>query len=141
MSTGFVYILIAGVGSALWSLFVSRASTQVHPVVGTGLIELTGALLAFGVILIQRIDVPRGITPRGAGFLVLAGLSIFVLDYFAIRAYEQGLEISVGAPALAGGSVLLATVIGLALGEQVSLTKILGVILVVIGVVLLSRVA
>ena len=109
--------------------------------VGTGVVELTGALLALIVVLARRIDVPQSITPQAFGYLLLAGGSIFVLDYFALRAYEQGLEISIGAPTLAGGSVVLASLIGFALGEEIHPLKIVGALLVVAGVVLLSRVS
>ncbi|NIN69893.1 MAG: hypothetical protein GTO63_35470 [Anaerolineae bacterium] len=49
------------------------------------------------------------------------------------------MEISVGAPTISAGAILVPTVLGLLMGEGISVTKLLGVGLIGTGVLLLTR--
>ena len=42
------------------------------------------------------------------------------MDYFSLRAYDMGMEVSVGAPTIAAGAILVPTAAGVALGEGIS---------------------
>ena len=139
MSRGVTFILIASVAAGLWSLLLSRASRSVHPIVGTGVVELSAVVLVLVVILRQRIDVTSAVSIEGFAFLVLCGLCVFTVDYFSLRAYDQGLEVSVGAPIIASGAILLPAVVGPLLGEKISLAKIVGVILIGAGIFVVTR--
>ena len=139
MSRGVAFILVASVAAGLWSILLSRASRSVHPIVGTGLVELSAVVLVLMVILRQRIDVRSASNVEGIILLVFCGLCVFTVDYFSLRAYETGLEVSVGAPIIASGAILLPAVVGPLLGEKVSLAKIAGVILIGMGIFVLTR--
>ena len=139
MSRGVAFILVASVAAGLWSILLSRASRSVHPIVGTGLVELSAVVLVLMVILRQRIDVRSASSVEGIILLVFCGLCVFTVDYFSLRAYETGLEVSVGAPIIASGAILLPAVVGPLLGEKVSLAKIAGVILIGMGIFVLTR--
>ena len=56
-----------------------------------------------------------------------------------MRAYEMGMEVSVGAPTISAGAILVPTVAGIALGEGVSVPKVLGIGLIGAGILLLTR--
>lgn len=139
MSRSLLYILIAAGAAGLWSVMLSRASRLVHPIVGTGLIEGTAVVLVLILIVRQRVDLGSALTPMGAFWLVLCGLCVFSVDYFSLRAYEMGMEVSVGAPTIAAGAILVPTAVGVALGEGVSVPKVLGIGLIGAGVFLLAR--
>lgn len=139
MSRGVAFILIASVAAGLWSILLSRASRSVHPIVGTGVIEGSALVLVVLVILRQRIDIKSAVSFEGLALLVLCGLCVFSVDYFSLRAYETGLEVSVGAPIIASGAILLPAVVGPMLGERISVGRIVGIALIGVGIFVLTR--
>lgn len=141
MSRSLLFILIAATAAGLWSVLMSRASRLVDPVVGAGLVEGSALVLVMVLVVRHRIDLSSALTPAGAGLLVLCGLCVFSVDYFSLRAYDMGMELSVGAPTLAAGAILIPAIVGLALGEGVTLLKLVGISLIGVGVLLLTRVA
>jgi len=40
---------------------------------------------------------------------MLAGLSVLLADFFILKAYKQGVQISVGGPIIIGGSIVVVT--------------------------------
>ena len=139
MSRSLLYVLIAAGGAGLWSVTLSRASKLVHPIVGTGVVEGTALLLVMILIFRHRVDLGGALTPLGALLLVICGLCVFSVDYFSLRAYAMGMEVSVGAPTIAGGAILVPALVGVSLGEGVTLPKVLGIGLIGAGVFLLAR--
>jgi len=139
VSRSLLYILGAALAAGLWSVLMSRASKLVNPIVGTGLIEGTAVVLVLILLLRNRVDLSSALTPLGAALLVLSGLCVFSVDYFSLRAYEMGMEVSVGAPTIAAGAILVPTAVGVALGEGISAPKMLGIGLIGAGVFLLAR--
>lgn len=139
MSRGLAFILIASVAAGFWSILLSRASRLVHPVVGTGVVEGSAAVLVLLVILRQRIDLKSSLSLEGVVLLALCGLCVFTVDYFSLRAYDRGLEVSVGAPIIASGAILLPAVVGTMLGERISAAKIVGIVLIGAGILILTR--
>ena len=139
MSRSLLFILIAAGAAGMWSVLLSRASKLVHPIVGTGLVEGTALVLVVILLIRNRVDLGNAVTPLGALLLMLCGLCVFSVDYFSLRAYELGMEVSIGAPTIAAGAILVPTAVGIALGEGVSVPKILGIGLIGSGVFLLAR--
>jgi len=139
VSRSLLYILGASLAAGLWSVLMSRASKLVNPIVGTGLIEGTAVVLVLVLVLRNRVDLSTALTPLGTALLVLCGLCVFSVDYFSLRAYEMGMEVSVGAPTIAAGAILVPTAVGVALGEGISAPKMLGIGLIGAGVFLLAR--
>ena len=139
MSRSLLFILVAAAAAGLWSVLMSRASKLVHPVVGAGLIEGSALLLVVLILLRQRVDLAEAIHPPVVTLLVLCGLCVFSVDYFSLRAYESGLDVSVGAPVIAAGAILIPAIVGVAFGEAITWTKVLGVTLISGGVLLLTR--
>lgn len=139
MSRGLAFILIASIAAGLWSILLSRASRSVHPVIGTGIVEGSALLLVVLVVLRQRIDVKSAVSLEGLALLVVCGLCVFAVDYFSLRAYETGLEVSVGAPIISSGAILLPAIVGPMLGERISAAKIVGVALIGVGIFVLTR--
>jgi uncharacterized membrane protein len=139
MSRSLLFILIAASAAGMWSVLISRASKLVNPVVGTGLVEASALVLVLIIVVRNRVDLTTALTPMGAALLVLCGLCVFFVDYFSLRAYEMGMSMSVGAPTVASGAILIPSVVGIALGEGVTLSKVLGIGLIGAGIFLLTH--
>ena len=79
--------------------------------------------------------------PVGVVFLVLAGVCALGIDYFALKAYSSGLEVSVSGPIIIAGSIVVATMIGfMFLGETISIMKILALIMIIVGSIILMSI-
>ena len=97
MSTSIVYVIIGALGTGLWNVFISSASRQMHPLLGALITELTafsvGALIFLPVL---SSGFPR-VSLRAVVMCMLAGLSVLMADFFILKAYKQGVPISVAA--------------------------------------------
>ena len=139
MPRSLLFVLFAAAAAGLWSVLISRASKLVHPLIGVGVVEGSALALVLILVLRHRVDLGSALTPVGFGLLVLSGLCVFSVDYFSLRAYEMGMELSVGAPTIAAGAILVPAVVGLLLGEGISALKLVGIGLIGAGVLLLTR--
>ena len=139
MSRSLLFILIAAMAAGLWSVLMSRASKLVHPIVGVGLIEGGAVVLVIILLVRHRVELGSAVTPLGAVLLMICGLCVFSVDFFSLRAYESGMSVSVGAPVIAAGAILIPAIVGIVLGEGVSALKLLGIGLIGAGVLLLAR--
>lgn len=141
MTRSMSFILIAATAAGVWSVLMSRASKLVHPIVGVGVVEGSALVVVLVLLVRQRVDLASALTPLGTALLVLSGLCVLSVDYFSLRAYEMGMELSIGAPTIAAGAILVPVVVGLILGEGLSALKLVGVGLIGAGVLLLTRVS
>ncbi len=139
MSRSLLFILIAATAAGLWSVLMAKASRLVDPIVGAGLVEGSALVLVIVLIVRHRIDLSSALTLPGVALLMLCGVCVFSVDYFSLRAYEMGMELSVGTPTLAAGAILVPAVVGFALGEGITPWKLLGIGLIGAGVLLLTR--
>jgi transporter family protein len=69
---------------------------------------------------------------------MLAGLSVLLADFFILKAYKQGIQISIGGPIIIGGSIVVVTLMGLFLGERMTLLKALSILMIVSGASILG---
>ncbi len=137
MPRGVLFVLIAAVAGGAWSVLVARAARTMDPLLGPAIAEGTGALIALLFIANRLRETTLDYSARGVTLLLFAGVCVFSVDYFNLRAYATRLPVSVGAPIFMGGTIVIATTIGFLLGDEVSPKKILGILLVVSGAVLL----
>jgi transporter family protein len=92
------------------------------------------------VFLIQKRPEHLITNGRGLVYVSLAGLSAFLIDYFALKTYASGLSVTVGGPIIIGGSIAVATLIGFIIGDSITGFKILGLLLLVAGATILATV-
>jgi transporter family protein len=94
-----------------------------HPLLGALITELTafsvGALFFLPVL---TSGFPK-VSFKAVGLCMLAGLSVLLADFFILKAYKQGLQISIGGPIIIGGSIVVVTLMGVFLGERMTLLK------------------
>ncbi len=138
MSTSIVYVIIGALGTGLWNVFISAASRQMHPLLGALITELTafsvGALIFLPVL---SSGFPR-VSLRAVVMCMLAGLSVLMADFFILKAYKQGVPISIGGPIIIGGSIVVVTLMGLFLGEKITWLKAASILMIVCGASILG---
>ena len=133
-----IFAILGAVSFGLWTVFHKLASPYINQVFGA--IIVSAAAVAAGlVILVPRLKQTELFTDfRGILFLILAGVLAFFIDFFALKAYSGGLPITTGGPIIIGGSIAVASVIGILLGDPVSLLKIIALVLLLSGASLLA---
>jgi transporter family protein len=138
MPTTIFYVIIGAMGTGLWNIFISSASRQVHPLLGALITELT-AFTAGALILLPTLGsgFPK-VSSKPVGLCMLAGLSVLLADFFILKAYKQGLPVSIGGPIIIGGSIVVVTLIGVLLGERMSALKAASILMIVCGASLLG---
>lgn len=138
MTPGIIFAIIAAVAFGTWTVFHQQAADKIDYLVGAIIISLTAVILGL-IILLPRIkSVTLFSNSKGLMFAVLAGVCALAIDYFALKSYGTGLAVSVAGPIIIGGSIAVAAIIGLFLGESLTLIKLLGLILVIGGASILA---
>ncbi len=141
MNSGIVFALIAATSFGLWTVFHQLAADKINHLFGAIIVSLT-AVIAGVFFLIPKMKTTTLYTdPKGVWILVLAGLCALAIDYFALKAYGSGLAISVAGPIIIGGSMVIAALIGFFMGESITLMKVLGLLLVIVGSGILASIS
>ena len=122
----------------LWTVFHQQASNYINAILGAIIVSSTAVFLGLFFLIPNLRTATMHTNPKGILFAVLAGLCAFGIDYFALKTYNSGLPVSIGAPIIIGGSVAIASVIGFFLGESITFLKIIGLLFVVFGSVILG---
>ena len=138
MSANILYVIIGALGTGLWNVFISSASRQMHPLLGALITELT-AFTAGALIFLPVIS--RGfpkVSLKAVVMCMLAGLSVLLADFFILKAYKQGVPISIGGPIIIGGSIVVVTLAGLFLGERLTVLKAVSILMIVSGASILG---
>lgn len=138
MSTSLLFVIIGALGTGLWNVFISAASRQMHPLLGALITELTafaaGTLIFLPVLSSGFPKVPA----RSVLLCMLAGLSVLAADVFILKAYKQGLPVSVGGPIVIGGGIVVVTLAGFLLGERMTLLKGASILMILCGASILA---
>lgn len=138
MTPGIIFAVVTAFLFGLWTVFHQQASYSINSLFGAIIVSLTAAIVG-GLFLFPQIkSINLYSNPKGIIFAVLAGLTALGLDYFALKTYNSGLEVTIGGPIIIGGSIAVASVIGFFLGESITLMKVLGLVLVIAGSAILG---
>ncbi len=138
MSTNLLFVIIGALGTGLWNVFISAASRQMHPLLGALITELT-AFAAGALIFLPALGsgFPK-VPARAVLMCMLAGLSVLAADVFIIKAYKQGLPVSIGGPIVIGGGIVVVTLAGLLLGERMTVLKAVSILMILCGASILG---
>lgn len=138
MNQGIIFATIAAVVFGLWSVFHQLASKKIDGLLGAIIISLVAVILGIIILVFRAKNHTFIFDYKTIIFVVLAGVCALAIDFFALKAYSSGLEISVVAPVIIGGSIAVASFIGFFLGEVITLYKIVGILFILIGSIILS---
>lgn len=137
-----IFAILAAVSMGLWVVFNKIAASYVNQLFGAILLSVTAVAIGSTIFLLRGPQVARLLTsPKGIVFIALAGAAAFSMDFLGLTAYSRGLSITVGGPIIIGGSIAVATLMGSLLGETLSITKVIAIVLIVVGVTLLTWVS
>jgi len=139
MNPGIIFAIIAALALGVWTVLHQQAAGKINYLFGAIIISLTAAIMGL-ILLLPKIKTTLYSNPKGIFFAVAAGVCALTIDYFALKAYGSGLAVSVTGPIIIGGSVAVASVIGFFLGESITLLKIVGLVLVIVGSGILAAV-
>lgn len=133
-----LFAVLAAIVFGFWTVFHKLASTHINQVFGAIVVSLSAVVLGL-LVLIPKLKTTQLVSDsKGVYFLIAAGVCAFLIDYFALTAYSKGLPINIGGPIIIGGSIAVAAIIGFVLGDPVTLQKLLGLALLLVGAVVLS---
>ena len=138
MYEGIIFAIIAAIAFGIWTVFHQQASNHINNLFGAIIVSFTAVIVGLLFLLPKIKSTVLYTNPKGLIFAMLAGVCALAIDFFALRAYGSGLQISVGGPIIIGGSIAIAAFIGFFLGESVTLMKVLGLVLVLAGSAILA---
>ncbi|WP_223649732.1 EamA family transporter [Hymenobacter psoromatis] len=133
--------LLTALCLAGYNFFIKLAADSLPPAVGAVVLQLVAAGLGAAWLLRQWLaGQPLAVSGRGLGLAALAGLCVGLAEMLTFVVFRRGVPASVGTPVIVGGSVLLATLLGLlVLRESLTLGQVGGLALIVGGIGLLAR--
>ena len=137
MSFGIIFAILGAFVEGLWAVFHQQASHHINSLFGAIIISFTAVVLGLFLLLLNMKSVTLVSDSRGILFSILAGLMALGIDYFALRAYSSGLEVSIVGPIIIGGGIAVAAALGFFLGDSISVTKLLALALAIMGSALL----
>lgn len=134
MSQGIIFAILGALSFGLWTIFHQQASSHINSLFGAILVSFTAVVVGIFIFFPKIKTVTLYSDPKGIILLILAGVCALGIDYFALKAYSSGLEVSVGGPIIIAGSIMIAAIIGfIFLNESVSVLKLAGILLIIIG--------
>ena len=133
-----MFVMIAALAAGLYSVLQRIAAPGIDQALGALVIALVAAAISFAVLMATRDHRSFEFAPSIIALVALTGVAAFSVDYFSLQAYSRGLSLSVGSPIFIGMSIATASLAGFFIGESVTLTKLLGIGLVVVGAVVLT---
>ena len=136
--SGIVFSIIAAIAFGLWTVFHDQAAKHVNSLLGAIIVSLTAVILGMFLLLPHIKTTSLVSNPKGIIFAVLAGICALAIDYFALKAYGTGIEVSIAGPIIIGGSIVVASTIGFFMGDSISIAKIVGLIFVIVGSIVLA---
>lgn len=141
--TGFLFIVLAAVFLGVWMTLNHHLMTGMPPLMAIVIIAFVYLMVGFVFLVGKSYIFQEAIERPSLGLCVLAAiiaLVALVSDFSMLRAYELRLPITIGAPVYFGGAILVAALIGVFfLGEKMTLTKMLGMSLIILGTIFLAR--
>jgi transporter family protein len=135
------FAIIAALAGGTYSILQRVAASGVNQAFGALVISLTAAFVSAIVLISTRDNRPLYSDTSMLPWIGLIGIAAFSIDYFSLQAYSRGLSVSIGSPIFIGVSIMTASVAGFALGEAVTLMKLVGIGLIVVGAVIVTALA
>lgn len=141
VAIGIFWAVLAAIASGFF-LFTLKLADGMNPFAVSAYVRLAGVVTA--VVLVLFFWMKGGVTvgdfSNKLSFYVIAGgIAIALADIFLLKSFSNGTPGYIAITILAGGGMALATLLSiLILGEGITLFKLLGIGLVLIGISILS---
>ncbi len=133
-----IFAILGAVAFGLWTVFHKFASPYINQVFGAIIVSATAVVTGLVVLLPRLKQTELFSDYRGIIFIVITGILAFFVDFLALKAYSGGLPLTTGGPLIIGGSIAVASLIGIFLGDPLTPLKITALILLLTGASLLA---
>ena len=142
LSHWIVPALLCAMSYALYNIFIKKGSASIHPILGGVILQFVAAIIGLVLLLILTYgpsEEQMFYDNCGIYYSVLAGISVGAAEIISFTVSGMGVPATQSIPIIIGGSVFFGTVLGkIFLGEMLSLTGWLGVLLIAVGIVLVA---
>lgn len=135
------YAIFAALSFGFYNFFVKLTSDKFSPTVGLLVLTGTSFLVALVATISLKVSGRPIVFTRSSLFLpVLAGVATGLAEIFYLLTFAKGAPLGVGTTVVIGGTMLIATLLGLlVLKETITSVQIAGFILIFGGIVLLTK--
>jgi len=142
LSHWIVPALLCAMSYALYNIFIKKGSASIHPILGGVILQFVAAIIGLVLLLILTYgptEEQMFYDNSGIYYSVLAGISVGAAEIISFTVSGMGVPATQSIPIIIGGSVFFGTLLGkIFLGEMLSLTGWLGVLLIAVGIVLVA---
>ncbi len=136
LSSAVLFGLLTMVSWGIWIVVGNAASESMDPVTAAAISYIVAAVLAAGFVMVSGASM--AVTPRGGALASVAGVFAgigFVSMYVGLSRGSTTVVSTLGAMYF-----VVAAVIGMAaLGDEITVTRVVGLLLAGVGVVLVAR--
>lgn len=136
-----VLLAVAALMFGLYNVFIKMSADHIQAILGAVVLQFVAAFLGLGLLLYMKGTgaLVLHASMRGVGLAIAAGVAIGLVEILTFVIYGKGLPVAVGNPLIIGGSLVVTTVIGVALlREAVTPVQVFAIALVTIGILLLA---
>lgn len=135
------FAILAAIGFGFYDYFVRLSSESLSPTIALMILAASAFCVAAFATFILMITGHALSFPRGSIHLpILAGLFTGVADILYLLMFAKNPSLSIGAPFVVGGTVLVATLLGIViLKEPLNVVKVAGIVLTLVGLIILTR--
>ncbi len=139
------WLLLALLGAfcfGAYNVFIKIASGYIHEITGAVILQFVAAFAGLGILLYLKFKGNEviEISQKGVYYSILAGLCVGGAEILSFLVFGKGVPASTGIPIIIGGAIVVGAVIGvLFLKEKITVFNIVGTILVVLGILLISK--
>jgi|SRR5680860_51890 len=136
-----IFAILAATSFGFYNFFIKISADKLSPTIALMLIAGTAFVVAMISTIFLKLTGQNLIFSKNVIYYpILAGLFTGVAEIFYLSMYSKNAPVSVGTPIVVGGTILVAVVLGIfLLKEPLNIEKVSGVILLLIGLVVLSR--
>lgn len=132
--------IIASVFFGFYNYFSGKTGQLSNPLLASFILYLSATIFTFLVMIFSRINISKDqIFSNGAKFALLAGLTAGIADIFYLLIFNRKVNISIVLPTVFTLTTIIGSFLGILLEkEDISLTKILGISLSIVGVIIVN---
>ena len=135
-----LFAVAAGTMSASYAICMRLAAGAISPALGALIVSATALPITVTMFIATRIVAPgMTFTVRGGMLMLLAGIAAASTTVFALLAYSRGFQLS-SSPVVTATQMSVVLLVGfLGLREPLGASRLIGLGLIALGIVLLKR--
>lgn len=135
-----IFAIFAAVFLGLYNLFIKVSAGHIHQIAGAVILQVVAFVIGASALFYLKVNQTSiSVSSKGIIFAVLSGISVGIAEILSFYLFSKGTEASKGIPFIIGGSVIVATLVGIFfLKESVTPYKVIAISLIAAGTVLLA---